>query len=189
MNSDESLKKLKEGNGRFVKNSPSKKDYTARRMELISGQHPFVTVLACADSRIIANYIFDANLGEIFTVKNAGNLADDDITLGSLEYGAAHLHTPLLVVMGHEGCGAVGATCGCKGKSDEGHISSIVKAIAPTAEKDSYDVTKCIVDNVKETVKAIPKKSRIIKRIMDEKKLKIVGAYYSMSTGKVEFFL
>ncbi|MFH1306713.1 MAG: carbonic anhydrase [Candidatus Micrarchaeota archaeon] len=188
MNAEEALKKLKEGNERFANNKPGAKNFTARRKELLEGQKPWVTVLCCSDSRIIANYIFDVNLGEMFTVKNAGNLANDDITLGTLEYGVAHLHTPLLVVLGHEGCGAVKATCTCKGKSDEGHIKAIVKTIAPTAEKDEFDVHKCIIDNVKETVKEIPKKSGIIEQLASEGKVKLIGAYYSMTTGKVEFF-
>lgn len=187
MNSDEVMKKLMEGNERFVNNAPSKKDFTKRRTELIAGQKPWVTVLTCSDSRIIANYIFDADLGEIFIVKNAGNLANDDITLGTLEYGVEHLHTPLLVVMGHEGCGAVIATCACRGENCEGHIKDIVKTIAPIAKKDDFDVLKSIKDSVKQTVEDLPKKSEIIKKLVDEGKLKIVGAYFSMTTGKVEF--
>ena len=127
------------------------------------------------------------NLGEIFTVKNAGNLANDNITLGTIEYGVVHLHTPLLVVMGHEGCGAIAATCACRGKSDEGNIKEIVKTIAPVARKDDFDMCRCIIDSVKQTVEDIPKKSEAVRKLVDGGKLKIVGAYYSLTTGKVEF--
>ncbi|MFA5108862.1 MAG: carbonic anhydrase [Candidatus Micrarchaeia archaeon] len=187
MNADEAMQKLREGNERFVKNMRKDVDFERRRRELLAGQQPWATVLGCADSRIVANFIFDTDLGEIFTVKNAGNLADDDITLGSLEYGCEHLHTPLLVVLGHQGCGAVAATCKTKGKSEEGHIKNIVNSIAPSAQKNNFDVDKCIKCNVLETVKAIPKKSKMIAKLQEEGKLKIVGAYYSMETGRVEF--
>lgn len=188
MDAKEAIERLKEGNMRFVNNWTSNKDFEAQRKALLEGQTPFATVLTCSDSRVVANYIFDTGLGEIFIVKNAGNVADDDITLGTIEYGVEHLHTPILLVLSHEFCGAVTATCQCKGKSDEGHIKDIVAAIAPTAEKDGFDVDKCIRDNMHETIKSLPQKSEIIKRLVDEGKLRIIGGYYSLTTGEVEFF-
>ena len=188
MDANEALNRLKEGNGRFVLGKPSQKDFTVMRAQFLSGQHPFVTVLSCSDSRIVPEYIFDAGLGEIFTVINAGNIASDFVSLGSIEYGVGHLHTPLLVVMSHENCGAIAATCACKGASEEGHIKDIVKAIGPIAKKHDYDADKCVMNCMRETVKDFPQKSEIVKKLVDDGKLKIVAAYYSMTTGKVRFF-
>jgi carbonic anhydrase len=188
MDAKEAIEKLKQGNMRFVNNWTSNKDFKAQREALLKGQTPFATVLTCSDSRVVANYIFDTGLGDIFIVKNAGNVANDDITLGTIEYGVEHLHTPVLIVLSHEFCGAVTATCQCRGKNDEGHIKNIVAAIAPIAEKDGYDVDKSIKDNMNETIRTLPQKSEIIKKLVDGGRLSIVGAYYSLTTGKVEFF-
>ena len=187
MDSQQALDKLKEGNMRFVKNCSSNKDFESQRKALLNGQTPYATVLTCSDSRVVANYIFDTGLGELFIVKNAGNVVNDDITIGTIEYGVEHLHTPLLVVLGHEFCGAVTATCKCKAKSDEGHIKYIVNALAPIAQKSNYDINKCTTDNVRYIVENLPNKSEFIKKLVDNKKLKIIGAYYSLTTGKVEF--
>jgi carbonic anhydrase len=187
MDAVQALAKLKEGNERFVKNWTSNKDFEAQRKAIINGQTPYATVLTCSDSRVVANYIFDTGLGDLFIVKNAGNVANDDITIGTIEYGVEHLHTPILMVLGHEFCGAITATCNCKGKSEEGHIKYIVNTLAPIAQRDNYEINKCIMDNIFQTVQDLPKKSDIIKKLVDEKKLKIVGAYYSLTTGKVDF--
>lgn len=187
MNADEAIKMLKEGNERFVKNIRKNRDFDKRRAELLAGQKPFVTILGCSDSRIVANFIFDTDMGELFLVKNAGNIANDAITLGSLEYGVCHLHTPVLLVLGHEGCGAVNATCKCRGQSEEGNIKEIVNAIAPIAKKDNFEVDRCIRDSLVETARLIPQKSKIIGELVKEGKARVMGAYYSMTTGKVEF--
>src|SRR3989338_7721795 len=113
MDSNEALGKLREGNSRFVNGKMRGREVQKRREELVAGQHPYATIVSCSDSRVVPEYIFDADMGEIFIIRTAGNIVGR-VSLGSVEYGCAHLHTPILVVLGHEGCVAVKATCECK---------------------------------------------------------------------------
>lgn len=188
---DDSLSKLLEGNKRFVSVTPSKKDLgDARRQELTKGQHPFATVLSCADSRVAPELIFDQGLGDIFIIRVAGNIVEPT-TLGSIEYGVEHLHTPLLMILGHEKCGAVKATLESTGKP-EGNIGAILKKIIPaveTAKKAKKDPAETLNIAISENVKNVYKdvmKSKIISHLTQEGKLKIVGAVYNLGTGKVE---
>ncbi len=188
---DDSISKLLDGNKRFMTGEHAKKDIgESRRQELTKGQHPFAIVLSCADSRVPTELIFDQGLGDIFVVRVAGNVVEPT-TLGSIEYGAEHLNAPLLVILGHEKCGAVKATLEAKGKP-EGNIGAILKKIMPavnTAKKankgteDTLDLA--IKENVKNTYKEVMK-SKIISELVHEGKLKIVGAEYYLGTGKVE---
>lgn len=188
---DDSIGKLLDGNKRFMTGEHAKKDIgESRRQELTKGQHPFAIVLSCADSRVPTELIFDQGLGDIFVVRVAGNVVEPT-TLGSIEYGAEHLNAPLLVILGHEKCGAVKATLEAKGKP-EGNIGAILKKIMPavnTAKKankgteDTLDIA--IKENVKNTYKEVMK-SKIISELVHEGKLKIVGAEYYLGTGKVE---
>jgi carbonic anhydrase len=186
MDAEQSLASLKSGNARFVSGGSKKYDLAARRAELVAGQHPFVTILSCSDSRVVPEYVFDAQPGEIFVVRTAGNVAGA-IDLGSIEYGCEHLHTPLLVVMGHSGCGAVKATCEGKGKGGEGHIADIVKAVDAAAKKKNYAPAESVVCNVQCSIENIRQKSRIVSHLEKEGKLKVIGALYSLETGRVEF--
>lgn len=186
MDASQSLARLNEGNTRFVSGGSKKYDLAARRLELVAGQHPFATILSCSDSRVVPEYIFDAQAGELFVVRTAGNVAGA-IDLGSIEYGCEHLHTPLLVVMGHSGCGAVKATCDCRGKGGEGHIADIVKAVNVAASKKNYSPAESVVCNVQCSIENIRKSSHIVSHLEKEGRLKIVGALYSLETGKVEF--
>ena len=161
-----------------------------RRQELTKGQHPFATVLSCSDSRVDPEVLFDQGLGDVFVVRVAGNVVEPT-TLGSIEYGAEHLHTPLLVILGHESCGAVKATLEAKGKP-EGNIGAILKKIMPavnTAKKAKKDPDEtlniAVQENVKNTYKDIMK-SKIVKELVHEGKLKVVAAEYYLGTGKVE---
>jgi len=130
---DEALKKLIDGNNRFVQSAQAQKDIgNNRRTELTKGQHPFAVILSCSDSRVPPEHIFDQGLGDIFVVRVAGNVADS-IELGSVEYAAEHLGVPLILVLGHQSCGAVKATV--DGGKPEGNIESIVKKIAPAVKK------------------------------------------------------
>lgn len=191
MSGDESLSKLLEGNKRFASGQLAQKDYGAeRRQELTKGQHPFAIVLSCADSRVPAEIVFDQGLGDIFVVRVAGNVVEPT-TLGSIEYGAEHLNAPLLVILGHESCGAVKATLEAKGKP-EGNIGAILKKIMPavnTAKKAKKDpgetLNLAIQENVKNTYKDIMK-SKIVSELVHEGKLKVVGAEYYLGTGKTE---
>ncbi|MEM4707791.1 MAG: carbonic anhydrase, partial [Candidatus Anstonellales archaeon] len=105
MNAEEAIEKLKEGNRRFVSGQRAGYNFAERRKEVLGGQKPFVTIVTCSDSRVVPEFIFDANIGELFVVRTAGNILDD-VSLGSVEYGTGHLKTPLLLILGHEQCGA-----------------------------------------------------------------------------------
>jgi len=124
---------LLEGNKRFIEGKPAAKDCSAeRRDELTKGQHPVATILSCSDSRVPPEVVFDQALGDIFIVRVAGNVIEPTV-LGSIEYGVEHLHTPLLIILGHESCGAVKATLESEGKL-EGNIGAILKKIRPAVE-------------------------------------------------------
>ncbi len=189
---DQPLEKLMQGNARYVSGHISKKESGgAYRKELAKGQHPFAVVVACSDSRVSPSIIFDEGLGNIFVVRTAGNIVDP-IAVGSIEYGVEHLHAPLVMVLGHESCGAV--TAAVESKSiPEGNIGEIVKKIMPAVKKAKASLKKgdnliyaSTIENVKDVAGEIVKKSKIISEEMHEGKVKVVGAYYSISTGKVE---
>src|SRR4051795_13565486 len=124
---DRALARLLEGNGRYARHKEQHPDETlARRKELETGQHPFAVILSCADSRVPPELVFDQGLGDLFVIRVAGNIADDDV-LGSIEYAVEHLHTKLILVLGHEKCGAVSAAV--EGNHDPGHLESLLSAI------------------------------------------------------------
>lgn len=184
MDPTEALSRLKEGNSRFVAGKSSAKNLVAQRQSLVSGQQPFAIILTCSDSRVSPEHIFDAGLGEIFVIRNAGNIVEP-IALGSIEYAAEHLGSTLLVVMGHEGCGAVKAACG-SGHAP-GSIDAIVKELQPAVKAGGKDVAKTVEENVKLAIANAKKKSAILSHLEHEGKLKIVGAVYSLSTGAVSY--
>lgn len=188
---DEALKKLMDGNARFMKDD---KEYInwgdVRRKELAKGQNPFAVILSCSDSRVPPEHVFDQELGDIFVVRVAGNVADP-IELGSVEYAAEHLNVPLVMVMGHRSCGAVKATVA--GGKPEGNIAAIVKKITPavnSAKKRAKDkeavLDAAIEDNAKLTAKTLTEKSEILKHLVESGKVKIVSAVYDLHTGKVD---
>lgn len=188
---DEALKKLMDGNARFMKDD---KEYInwgdVRRKELTKGQNPFAVILSCSDSRVPPEHVFDQELGDIFVVRVAGNVADP-IELGSVEYAAEHLNVPLVMVMGHRSCGAVKATVA--GGKPEGNIAAIVKKITPavnSAKKRAKDkeavLDAAIEDNAKLTAKTLTEKSEILRHLVESGKVKIVSAVYDLHTGKVD---
>ena len=188
---DQALKKLMDGNARFMKDD---KEYInwgqARRAELTKGQQPFAIVLSCSDSRVPPEHVFDQELGDIFVIRVAGNVADP-IELGSVEYAAEHLKVPLVMVMGHRKCGAVTASLG-EGKP-EGNIAAIVNKITPavdTAKKKAKEgdalLNAAIDENAKLTARTLTEKSSIIKHLVESGKLKIVAGVYDLHTGKVD---
>ena len=182
MDANEALNKLKEGNARFVAGKPSHKDFAAQRAAVLAGQHPYAIVLYCSDSRVPVEHIFDAGIGEIFGVRDAGNIVDS-FALGSIEYAAEHLHSPLLVVLGHTKCGAV--TAACASGSAPGNIDAIVKEIQPAVEASGKDAAKAVGENLKCVLSKIRIKSNIISHLEKEGKLKIVGGVYSLESGAV----
>ncbi len=184
MNSNESLTRLREGNARFVAGKPSAKNLAKQRKSLVSGQKPYAIVLTCSDSRVPPEHIFDAGLGEIFVIRTAGNIADA-VELGSIEYAAEHLGTPLLVVMGHSSCGAVKAAC--ESDSAPGNIGAIVKEMQQAVKLGGKDPAATVTENVKCVLEAARKKSGILSHLEHEGKLKIIGAVYSLETGEVRY--
>ncbi len=188
---DEALAKLVDGNTRFVEGKQAQKDIdNKRRAELTKGQQPFAVILSCSDSRVPPEHIFDQGLGDIFVVRVAGNVADS-IELGSVEYAVEHLGSRLILVLGHQMCGAVKATVA--GGKPEGNIGSIVKKIEPAVKKAKTQVKDkdkvldaAILENTKNMAAALTQKSAIIKHLAQEKGVKIAAGVYNMTTGKVE---
>ena len=186
----EAISKLKEGNGRYTSGSLQHPGQTAeRRTELANTQHPFATIISCSDSRVPPEIVFDQGLGDLFIVRVAGNVINDE-GLGSVEYSVDHLGTRLILVLGHQSCGAVKAakeTIAAKGKAP-GHIQSLVTAIKPaveaTAKDDLETTTKA---NVKNVVQALRSSTPILKAEVDSGKIQVVGGYYSLDTGAVTF--
>jgi len=185
VSADAALAKLKEGNARYVNSKVSTgKPTAARRAETAQGQHPFAIILGCADSRTTPEIIFDQNIGDIFVDRNAGNLVDDH-TLGTIEYGVEHLGVRLIVVMGHERCGAVQAAVA--GGEAPGHITSIVRDIQPAIQavkgKPGDQVHLAVAENARLMAEEIRTKANF----GEIKDVKVLPAVYDLDTGKVEF--
>ena len=177
--SKQALELLKAGNARFVSDAlTSKDDYAIIREKLSVGQHPFAVVLCCSDSRVAPEIIFDQKLGDLFVIRNAGNIVDEEV-LGSIEYAVEHLETPLVVVMGHASCGAVTATC--QGGDLPGHILNLAKRIKPSISSGC-----CIDDNAKRHAKRM---AQLIEEdeIVHHVGAKVVAAFYDIQSGKVEW--
>jgi len=186
----EGISRLKEGNGRYTNGNPQHpRQSSEEREKLTKSQHPFAIVLGCADSRVPAEIVFDQGLGDLFVVRVAGNVIDDQ-SLGSIEYAVDHLAVRLIVVLGHQRCGAVKAakdTIAANGKAP-GHIQSLVTAIEPAVEETTKgDLNATIEANVKNVKQALCSSTPILKPKVDSGELKVVGAYYSLDTGTVAF--
>src|SRR6266576_575322 len=186
----EAISKLKEGNGRYTSGNVQHPGQTAeRRTELAKTQHPFAAIVSCSDSRVPPEIVFDQGIGDLFIVRVAGNVINDE-GLGSIEYTVDHLGTRLILVLGHQRCGAVDAareTIAAKGKAP-GHIQSLVTAIKPAVEataKEDLDAT--IKANVKHVVQALRSSTPILKAEVDSGKIQVIGGYYSLDTGAVIF--
>lgn len=190
---DTSLKLLKAGNERFQKNKTLKFDVSnAKRESLVNGQNPSAVIITCSDSRVPPELIFDQGLGDIFVIRVAGNVMDK-IELGSVEYAVEHLHTPLIVVMGHEHCGAVGAAVENDGKEDQGNIEAIIDKIEPSVEKvksknlQGEELIEAVSDeNIKNSTLEI-KKSKVIQKELQKGNIKVVEAKYMLQSGKVKW--
>ena len=189
----ESLARLKSGNARFVSN-PEDGVATAasRRTALAQGQNPFATILSCADSRVPPEIVFHAGLGDLFVVRAAGHVPDRAI-LASVEYATEHLHVPLIVVMGHESCGAVKAAAETPATKSLGpNLDYLLKAIRPSvaATKDragAEQLRAAILENVEETLNDMVQHSAIVSEAARTAHVMLVGAYYELSSGKVYF--
>jgi len=183
---NDALQKLMAGNQRFVRHQPQYPDQSeARVREVAQAQHPFTTVLSCADSRVPAEIIFDQGIGDIFDVRIAGNIVTPE-ALGSIEYAVALLGTPLLMVLGHERCGAV--TAAVQNQPLPGEISTFVQAILPAVERvkdqpgDAVD--NAVAANVQYQIEQL-QRSPLLRERLRSGKLKIVGGRYDLDTGTV----
>lgn len=191
---EEALEKLKAGNARFVADAEvCAADLKQQRASVAGGQAPWAAILSCADSRLPPELVFGgAGLGALFVSRNAGNLADTDV-LGTLEYGTEHLGVPLIVVMGHQRCGAVAAACEAvaKGTVFPGSIGPMIAPImtvATAVKNEPGDfLTNTIQESARRTAAAIPKNSTIIAHLVHEEKVRIVPAYYELDSGAVTF--
>ncbi|NUT76147.1 carbonic anhydrase [Pseudomonas sp. C1C7] len=188
---DEALKRLMAGNERYVSGNSETHDFKDEREALVSGQNPFVAVLSCSDSRIAPEYAFDTARGDLFAIRVAGNFVTDE-GLASLEYGVAVLGAPLILVLGHESCGAIEA--GIKAVKDHtvfpGQIPKLTDALKPSIEqviKQPGDlVANATAQNVRNSVERLKKATPLLTDALGSGKLKIVGGIYRLATGKVE---
>lgn len=192
---EDALTKLKEGNQRYVQGNSvhPNQDQERRTVTTKKGQHPYATVIACSDSRVPVELIFDAGIGEIFVIRVAGNVIDID-EAGSIEYGVDHLHTPVFVVLGHSHCGAVTAVT--KNAEVHGNIPKLVDNIAPAVKKAKKEhgeefseklLTSAIENNVWQSIEDLFEISHISAKLVKENKLKVIGAIYDLESGKVEW--
>src|SRR3954454_5338277 len=181
------LRELKAGNDHHVsKRYRHPHQNAARQREVADSQHPHATVLSCADSRVAPEIILDQGLGDLFDVRVAGNVASD-AELASIEYAAVHLHTPLLVVMGHQKCGAV--TAAAESGEAEGHLPSLLALIRPAVERARAQpgdlIDNAVRINVENVVRQVHGSTPVLAALVDRGALTVVGAVYSLDTGKV----
>jgi carbonic anhydrase len=188
---DMALQRLVQGNKRYVTGTSKTHDFKAEREALVSGQNPFVAVLSCSDSRIAPEYAFDTARGDLFAIRVAGNFVTDE-GLASLEYGVAVLGAPLILVLGHEDCGAIAA--GIKAAKDHavfpGHINTLTDALKPSIEKvlqaPGSLPDNAVAQNVKDSVEKLKNASPVLTEALGKGTLKIVGGVYRLASGKVE---
>jgi carbonic anhydrase len=187
LSADQAVSRLLAGNARFVAYKERHPDESKdRRRELVSGQHPFAVILGCSDSRVPPELLFDEGLGDLFVIRVAGNIVDDAV-LGSIEYAVEHLGTKLIVVLGHEKCGAVSAAVASENAS--GHLSTLVSAIRPsvlaTASSPGDRIHNCIVENVRRVARQIRDSEPVLKEATQRGGIKVIAADYELDTGKV----
>ncbi len=192
-----SLSALKEGNERFLNGNQISRNLNAQVEETSTGQYPFATVLHCIDSRVSAEHIFDQGIGDLFSIRIAGNFVNEDI-LGSMEFACKLAGTKVLVVLGHTACGAVKGACD---HARMGNLTSLINKLEPAVEAvsspaDESERTSANIDfvnavaakNVEMTIEDIRSKSPILKEMEDNGEIKIVGGMYDIATGKVSFY-
>lgn len=194
MTFDQALDRLKEGNKRFISDKTLNRDYMQQVQKKADAQYPFATIVSCLDSRIPPEVVFDANIGDLFVGRIAGNFVTTEM-LGSLEFATAAAGAKLIVVMGHTGCGAI------KGICDDvqlGLLTATLAQLKPSVEnvkgkfkdqtsKNDKFVHAVTVDNVKRTMNEISTKSSVIQNLIAQNKVKVVGAMYDIDTGEVKF--
>ena len=191
LSSDAALERLRDGNARYVAGVSLRHDFKHEREALAGGQNPYATILSCADSRIAPEYAFDSGRGDLFVCRVAGNFANEE-TIASLEYSVAVLGVPLMLVLGHDSCGAVDAAIKSlkDGTTLPGHLPSLVAGIAPAVRAVSQQagdtLAKAIRQNVIDTVAKLSSATPILSAAVEQKKLKVVGGVYRLRDGKVD---
>jgi carbonic anhydrase len=182
---DEALDLLLAGNARFVEGHAAGHDLVARREQVAGAQHPFAVVLSCSDSRVPSELVFDQSLGDLFVCRVAGNVLDP-IVLGSIEYAVAQFSPLLVVVMGHERCGAVTAALELAeaGGAVKGSINAVVDAFGP-AIRPGISVEAAVRANAEATARAIVERSQIVRSAVESGALRVVAAEYSLDSGRV----
>jgi carbonic anhydrase len=189
------LELLKDGNKRFVNNLKVNRNLLQQANDTSDGQHPFAVILSCIDSRTSAELIFDQGLGDVFSVRIAGNIINEDI-LGSMEFGCKVAGSKIIVVLGHTKCGAVKGACD---HVEMGNLTALLTKIRPAVDDElttlenrnssnSEFVEKVSVINVKRTVQSILQRSPILKEMIEKGEIGIVGGTHNIKTGQVDFF-
>ncbi|WP_338083348.1 carbonic anhydrase family protein [Flavobacterium potami] len=189
------LELLKEGNQRFVSNLKVNRNLLQQANETSDGQHPFAVILSCIDSRTSAELIFDQGLGDVFSVRIAGNIINEDI-LGSMEFGCKVAGSKIIVVLGHTKCGAVKGACD---HVEMGNLTALLTKIRPAVDDETQTkenrnsgnaafVENVSVINVKRTVASIMQRSPILKEMIEKGEIGIVGGSHDITTGEVVFF-
>jgi carbonic anhydrase len=187
VSADQIWSDLAAGNHRFVVGKTASRDLIAQRQALTKSQHPRVTVLSCSDSRVPPELVFDAGLGDLFVVRSAGE-DDDSLSIGSIEYAVEHLGSKVIVVMGHQNCGAVTAACS-GGKSESMNLDAVVAPIVPSCTKmdpkkpETLDLA--VRDHIHRVAEELLVRSALLKEAVDKGKVTIIEAYYSLDVGEV----
>ena len=192
---DTALQILKEGNQRFINNLKANRNLLQQVNETSTGQFPFATILSCIDSRTSAELIFDQGLGDVFSIRIAGNILNEDI-LGSMEFGTKVVGTKIILVLGHTKCGAIVGACN---HVELGNLTGLLKKVQPAIEHETQTAeqrdgsNKTFVNNVAQlnvtlTIERIRKESPIIAELEQQGAIKIVGGMYDVETGVVDFY-
>lgn len=186
---------LKEGNNRFINNLKLNRNYLEQVNETSQSQHPFAVILSCIDSRTSSELIFDQGLGDIFSIRIAGNVLSEDI-LGSMEFACKIAGAKMVVVLGHTHCGAVKGACS---HVEMGNLTPILSKIRPAIDEETSVVENRTADNetfvekvtlihVKRTMKGVMERSAILKEMIEDGSIGITGAMYDITTGRVTFY-
>jgi len=187
----EALQRLMDGNARYAANQTREKDFSSGRAARATAQFPIATILSCADSRVAPEFAFDQGPGELFVVRVAGNVVNPDL-LASIEYAVEFLGTPLILVLGHTGCGAVDAAIKVlkTGATLPGHLPDLIRTIKPAviiAEKTAAGdlLNNAIAENVRRAVASLKRSAPVLERHHDEHRIVITGGVYDLATGRV----
>lgn len=197
MTPEKAFQFLSEGNARFQNNLKANRNLLQQVNDTSEGQFPFATILSCIDSRVSAELVFDQGLGDVFSVRIAGNFVNEDI-LGSMEFASKLAGTKLIVVLGHTSCGAIKGACD---HARLGNLTKLIQKIEPAVDaveepkeegkrnsKNMEFVDAVSAKNVELTIARIRKESPVLKEMEDDGDIKIVGAMYNVSTGAVDFY-